>query len=235
MKQGLDEGRAVVRGLAAGLRLGPSPPPLTPGPGRGEVAARAAHGKGGTGGGFTLVELLVAIGILAVVATISWRALASLVATRDRLGPEAEEVRAMLVAVGQVERDLAAAPAGPAMFTLPAPAVQLAVVDGRQTLAILRVAPARPGEGTALQAVWYFVQDGALVRRAAAPTRVLGPATGATEDAVLLAGVGELQLRFWRQGSGWVVPAVGDPAPPGVELVLLRADGSTLRRVLKVG
>ncbi|HEY4039755.1 MAG TPA: prepilin-type N-terminal cleavage/methylation domain-containing protein, partial [Burkholderiaceae bacterium] len=48
------------------------------------------------GSGFTLVELLVAISIMSIVAIIAWRGLSALVATRDRLGPEADDVRALL-------------------------------------------------------------------------------------------------------------------------------------------
>ena len=56
--------------------------------------------------GFTLLELLVAISVLSVVSVIAWRGLDSLVATRERLEPEVDETRAMLVAFGQMERDL---------------------------------------------------------------------------------------------------------------------------------
>ena len=57
--------------------------------------------------GFTLLELLVAITVLSIVSLIAWRGLDSLVHTRERLQPEAEQVRELLVAFGQVERDLA--------------------------------------------------------------------------------------------------------------------------------
>ncbi|HXF47037.1 MAG TPA: prepilin-type N-terminal cleavage/methylation domain-containing protein, partial [Burkholderiaceae bacterium] len=57
--------------------------------------------------GFTLLELLVAISVLAVVSLIAWRGLDTLVATRARLAPEAEDVRALLTAFGQLERDVA--------------------------------------------------------------------------------------------------------------------------------
>ena len=59
-----------------------------------------------TARGFTLLELLVAITVLSVVSVIAWRGLDTLVMTRDRLEPEVDETRAMLVAFGQMERDL---------------------------------------------------------------------------------------------------------------------------------
>ena len=44
--------------------------------------------------GFTLLELLVAITVLSIVSVIAWRGLDSLVMTRERLEPEADDVRA---------------------------------------------------------------------------------------------------------------------------------------------
>jgi len=80
--------------------------------------AGASPARRGARRGFTLVELLVAIWIMSVVAVIAWRGLSALVATRDRLGPEADEVRAMLTGFGQMERDLAHA-ANPTLASLP--------------------------------------------------------------------------------------------------------------------
>src|SRR5262249_27202476 len=57
--------------------------------------------------GFTLLELLIAISVLATVSMIAWRGLDTLVSTRARLEPEGEQVRALLTAFGQLDRDLA--------------------------------------------------------------------------------------------------------------------------------
>jgi prepilin-type N-terminal cleavage/methylation domain-containing protein len=57
--------------------------------------------------GFTLLELLVAITVLSIVSLIAWRGLDALVATRERLEPEVDEIRALLTVFGQMERDLA--------------------------------------------------------------------------------------------------------------------------------
>ena len=45
--------------------------------------------------GFTLLELLVAISVLAIVSMIAWRGLDSLLATRERLEPQGDEVRGL--------------------------------------------------------------------------------------------------------------------------------------------
>jgi hypothetical protein len=45
-----------------------------------------------------------------------------------------------------------------------------------------------------------------------------------------------MQVRVWHANEGWVVPPADDPNPvAGVEVVVNRADGTSLRRVMLVG
>ncbi len=44
-----------------------------------------------------------------------------------------------------------------------------------------------------------------------------------------------MQVRVWRVNEGWVVPDSKGTPFPGVEVVLTRGDGTTLRRVMLVG
>jgi len=189
--------------------------------------------------GFTLVELLVAIGIMALVAIISWRGLASLIATRDRIGPENDDLRSLLTAFGQLQLDLAST-ANPVIMSLGTTPVVVQVVDGAPTLRILRIAPPLPDGASAVQQVVYSVRDGDLLRQASDPSRVVGgPAAGATEAPAplrLVAGVTQMRVRVWRNPDGWMVPAEADPTPPpGVEVEITRGDGSRYRRVMRVG
>jgi general secretion pathway protein J len=195
-------------------------------PAPGQRAARA----------FTLVELLVAIWIMSIIAIIAWRGLSALVATRERLGPEADDVRALLTGFGQMERDLANA-AGPVAAQAGGPAVSVPIVDGAPTLQILRFSEALPDGASALQTVTYAVTDGALWRQCSPPARSVQATISATPATVrLVAGVASMQVRVWRPNQGWVVPAPNDATvPPGVEVVVTRSDGTTLRRVLLVG
>ncbi|MCS7101378.1 MAG: prepilin-type N-terminal cleavage/methylation domain-containing protein [Burkholderiaceae bacterium] len=196
--------------------------------------------------GFTLLELLVAISVLAVVSLIAWRGLDSLTATRARLAPEAEDVRALLTAFGQLERDLARA-VNPQLFATDGPSVTVATVGGAPALTIIRSAPETHDGATALQVIGYRIEDGVLVRSASVPLRARG--TLAAEDLTrvrLLADVKSLRVRLWRDGLGWydpldpnAAPAPGVPggwpSPPGVEVTIVRGDGQTFRRVLLVG
>ena len=195
-----------------------------------------AQGTGTAARGFTLVELLVAIWILAVVAIIAWRGLSALVATRDRLAPETDELRAMLAGFGQMERDLAQA-ANPALVSLAEPAVRLQIIDGVQTLQILRFSEPLADGASAVQQVTYAVIDGALMRQCSPALRSVQVAVNATPTTVrLIGGVASLQVREWRVNQGWVTPAPNDPTPPtGIEVQVTRTDGTVLRRVLLVG
>jgi general secretion pathway protein J len=190
-------------------------------------------------GGFTLLELLVAITVLSLVSLIAWRGLDSLVHTRERLQPEAEEVRELLIAFGQIERDLAQVvntafvpiPTAPVVFRGGTPA----------SFEMIRLAPATEGSPSALQLVIYEVRDGRLLRLSSAPMLMLDTAPG-TElvETVLLADVQALQVRIWQPGRGWAPPeAAASPnpraTPPGLELIVERADGRQYRRVLLVG
>jgi general secretion pathway protein J len=190
-------------------------------------------------GGFTLLELLVAVTILAVVAVMAWRGLSSLTTTRERLEPQNDAVRAVLAGFGQLERDLAQVPTNARLFALPGPAVRVLAVDGRTTLQILRLADAPDGSrAAATQTIFYRVADGALQRQSAPPQHYyLAETTAALSSVALVPQVDEMQVRVWRNSVGWITPAsdADTSGTVGVEVRLLRHDGTTLRRVFAVG
>jgi general secretion pathway protein J len=195
--------------------------------------------------GFTLLELLIAISVLSLVSIIAWRGLDTLVTTRERLTPEGDEVRALLTAFGQLERDLAQV-TSPALFGLTATPVNVRLATDGQVLEILRIAPPDEGGATAVQRVFYRVDDGTLLRQATPAMRAIGSLDAADfSNARLLGSVKSLRIRTWQPG-GWVAPGQGAeqrplapgqaPAPPpGIEVSVERADGKTFRRVLLVG
>ncbi len=189
--------------------------------------------------GFTLLELLVAITILAVVAVMSWQGISSLTATRERLEPQDEEIRAALAGFGQIEIDLARAPINASLYALPVQAVRVFVIDGQPSLQILRLAPSADGSrAAAVQSVVYQVRNGALQRASGPAQRFYAHDSAMSPAAVVLVpGVAQIQLRVWRANVGWITPASdADSAnTPGVEVRLQRADGSILRRVFTVG
>jgi len=203
--------------------------------------------------GFTLLELLVAITVLSIVSMIAWRGLDSLVATRERLEPEADEVRSLLTSFGQMERDLTQV-TNPAFLGLSTSPLNVRVVDGSQVLELARVASPVPDRATEVQTVFYRIVEGTLVRQATPPSPVFERANAERfETARLLTNVQSMNVRVWQVPTGWVSPFEADPsvqaaaasgAPgasasarlaPGVEVTLLRSDGKTFRRVFLVG
>jgi general secretion pathway protein J len=211
--------------------------------------ARAAGGsppaRKGTRG-FTLLELLVAITVLSIVSIIAWRGLDSLVHTRERLEPEATDVRALLTTFGQMERDLAQV-TNPKFLGLSQSPVIVSAADGATLLQLARIAPATTDRPTEVQTVYYRVVDGTLTRQATAALPGFQTiATDRLESARLLTNVRTLYVRTWSPNGGWVDPNVAqDPAgdaaaavnavPAGVEVTIERGDGKTFRRVLLVG
>lgn len=199
--------------------------------------------------GFTLLELLVAISVLSVVSVIAWRGLDSLVATRERLEPEVDETRAMLVAFGQLERDLSQV-ANPDFLGLASSPLNVRPADGAMMIEIARVATPAPDRATEVQTVYYRVVDGTLVRQATPPLPYFQPSNSdAIENARLIGKIKSMDVRVWRTGVGWVPPgdstegaaAPGAPVPtgrnqpaPGIEVILTRTDGRTYRRVFLV-
>lgn len=199
--------------------------------------------------GFTLLELLVAISVLSVVSVIAWRGLDSLVATREHLEPDVDETRAMLVAFGQMERDLSQV-ANPDFLALTASPLNVRPADGAMMIEIARVAAPVPDRATEVQTVYYRVVDFTLVRQAT-PALPHFQATNAEvfENARLLGNIRSMDVRVWRPGIGWAPPGdgadgsatPGAPAPtgrnqpaPGIEVTLTRTDGRTFRRVFLV-
>jgi general secretion pathway protein J len=205
--------------------------------------------------GFTLLELLVAISVLAIVSMIAWRGLGSLVTTRERLDPERDEVRALLSTFGQLERDLAQI-ATPSLFGLDSTPVLVRLANDGQVLQIVRIAPRDEVSATAVQTVYWRVADGVLLRQTTPPARDFAPVDAEQlTNARLLSEVQSMRVRVWTDG-GWAEPAAdgsvpvappvaGTPppstpmealrVPPGIEFTVVRNNGTQIRRVLLVG
>jgi general secretion pathway protein J len=166
--------------------------------------------------GFTLVEVLVALLIMAVIATIGWRGIDSMARTRELAQESAEKTLRLSAIVSQLEADLMAVQDN---ATVPALAF-----DG----ASLRLV--RRSEG-GLQMVVWALREGRWQRWAsAASTRVQGlqDAWMASQQLqglepaqmTLLQDVSSWQVYFYRggwsnaQSSGNVLPEV--PAAPVV-------------------
>ena len=164
--------------------------------------------------GFTLVELLVAISVLAVVAVLGWRGLDSIVRARIALNQQLAETRGMQLAFAQLQSDCAnLAPAA----LIPNRAA-LVAHDSRLMLVRTVYADDQPSR---VQVVTYRLHDGVLTRQESLPTRERAEldllwqmaldGKGSTPVVVLQPDLAAMVIRVWAADrSGWRL--MGDDA-----------------------
>jgi general secretion pathway protein J len=176
--------------------------------------------------GFTLLELLVAVAIFAVVASLAWGGLDAIVRSRRVLDGEATQLAKLQRAFGRFDRDLTAA--------LPRPIrnergqVEPALEGDAQRLEVTTWSSAGGGVAQpSLQRVsWNCVDDQLRRTHWAAPDR-----TSATEkqEQVLLDKVTDCHLRYLAQdgttSEHWPQPEMpANVLPRGIEFGF-RLDG----------
>lgn len=104
--------------------------------------------------GFTLIELIVVLGIFMVLGVLSYRALASIVDSRDRVAAAQQRWSSLTRFMQRLEIDLQQIPANvPDALTYDA---------GRQTLRLVRLAP--NGLGDDVRTIRYRWRDGLIER-----------------------------------------------------------------------
>jgi general secretion pathway protein J len=155
--------------------------------------------------GFTLVELLVAIGILAMVAVLGWRGLDGIVRARVALTAQMETTRGMQLAFAQMQSDCEHVAGTEIMDQRPY------LLADKDRLTLVRVV-SNENEPTRLQVVAYRVVNGTLTRRESNATRDLAQLDAmwkaVTSDAdsiqqvALQGGVTAMQLLVW-QNNQW--------------------------------
>lgn len=186
--------------------------------------------------GFTLVELLVAISILAIVAVLGWRGLDGIIRARVALTDQLEATRGMQLAFAQLQSD-AEHMADPATLQN-----RPYLLMDNDSMTLVRNVH-NEYEPSRLQVVAYRVADGVLTRRESAATRDLvqldvlwKAATGngdTTPPVVLQKGVTGMVVQTW-EGGGWRTggppkvnlasapnaPAIASPTPTGLQVAL---------------
>jgi prepilin-type N-terminal cleavage/methylation domain-containing protein len=177
--------------------------------------ARIAGRRAGRGArGLTLIELLIAAALLAVLAVLSWRGLDAVLASRRQIVASSDELRALMVAFSQLDEDLRRSwPVR--LLKLQTPSIGF-TVSGEQavaTLEMLRESGAAT-EATQLQRVAWRLRDGRIERGFGAWSAVpgAGGAAGAAPPPGFGAGSGPAgggQAGGGQVGGGQVGAEVG--------------------------
>ncbi len=171
--------------------------------------------------GFTLLELLVAVTLMAVIALLGWRGLDAVISARDDITRNSDRLRALSLAFAQIEDDLRRAwfarllVPGETVIALRQPD------EGRIELELLRAAPtarslmepAASGLGPVdrsdasplapLQRVIWRLNEGRL-ERGQQGWLPGGAALGDWVWQPLVVGLDTIRWRLWVDGQGWV-------------------------------
>ena len=155
--------------------------------------------------GFTLIEVLVAITLMALMGVVCWRGLSFVAEQRAGIERETLDLTGLMHTFAQLERDVdQRLPdiASPARATAPELPLAMSIVptESGVQLEVLREAPAGVGRSAVLPVV-YRLGAGGLMR------------TTLGADVLLLPGVTRLQIRLYA-GGFWVEPGREQPVRP---------------------
>lgn len=190
--------------------------------------------------GFTLIEVMIAIMIMAILSLITWRGLDSMNRANTQLQLRSEENAQLMRTLQQIEQDLAWRTTVELPSPLPEtgpqenrgtptpptpqlPAGLLAQRSGQTSLAfeVVRAAPAAPGHW---QRVQWWRQGDTLYRAAGEATATYPLHPPQTADRIAaLTGVTLFEIRAWEPNKGW--RSIPPPIPPratatGLEVTL---------------
>lgn len=182
-------------------------------------------------GGFTLVEMLVAISLLGLLGVISWRGLDQVVALRERVNDETADVERIVRTIAQIERDidqrisdvLMVAPS--VVSALPHSMNVVVESDNNQRVSVFRTLSQGPGT----QTVTYYLRMTELMRT------VSEESTGEVSSVAMLGDVRDFRARLLLPG-GWVnadvLEATAGERARAIEIAFERASGERYTRVL---
>lgn len=191
--------------------------------------------------GLTLLELLIATGIFALVGVMAYTALFSLLEARDTGERQADRLAALQYAVSRLSQDLRQAVDRPVRALVPTEGAALFTpTDGKRVLVLTRGGRPNPAgliRSTLARVHWAVDGDDRLLRAVQARTDQL-PGTE-PRRRVLLDNVESVELRFLDPDSRWqnrwppqqsATPVEG--LPRAVEVTLVLSDWGEIVRLI---
>jgi general secretion pathway protein J len=194
--------------------------------------------------GFTLLEVLVAVAIFAVMGVMAYGGLQAVLVQQEIARDNASRFRAVQFAIQQLSQDLHQIQPRPVRDELGEGARNAVFADARHQhiVEFTRGGWSNPlGQArAAVQRVAYRLEDDTLLRlHWLVPDHTLSEAPIERE---LLTGVREFRLRYHATGDSWSDdwppgPGGDDPAwlPTAVEVILELEDWGEIRRLIEIG
>ncbi|MEN1725454.1 PulJ/GspJ family protein [Pseudomonas aeruginosa] len=194
--------------------------------------------------GFTLIEVMVAIMLMAIVSLMAWRGLDSIARASAHLEDSTEQGAALLRALNQLERDIALHSAIREETGLPSGDEPIRASDSLPPgLALKRLSEiplrldivrASTEPGAPLQRVRWWRQ-GKVLYRAASPSGDRLPLPPLAERVAVLDDVSRFEIRAWVPGKGWTrLPARSKVRASGLEISLSRVTRNGVERYRRV-
>jgi len=190
--------------------------------------------------GFTLIEVLVAMALMALLSLIGWKALDVVERSSSRVAAHADDTLDLQRVMGQIARDIeqhanldvlpsaqpentppnAGAPRSPAQTaTTPVQPLPPGISLDKQSVTLVRA----QASGAWQQVRWYVARD-ALYRATGAANTSL-PLPQPDHEHAVLQNIRAFDVRAWLPGRGWTAPPLPAPsaAASGLEIVLVRS------------
>ncbi|HEX4844408.1 MAG TPA: prepilin-type N-terminal cleavage/methylation domain-containing protein [Limnobacter sp.] len=173
--------------------------------------------------GFTLLEVLIALGIVAVISVLSWRGLEEVLRSAKRVTEVDERVQTMQAVFGQLGKDIAAlnldgTASGPE-------ADRVETTGSGLLLQLTRRDTSQPAYREQVEWIW---QNNTLLRVARSE---FNPDKPIASEPMPMAG---MLLRTWREPGGWSAPlALGNVQVP--QATDLDLQGTPLQPLLTQG
>lgn len=191
--------------------------------------------------GFSLLEILVAVAIFAVIGVIAYSGLAGVTRTRERLTAANGRLRQLSIAIHLLESDLGQAANRPIRGSFGENEPALAGTHSSLALSHYDWSSANDPGAAALSRSAYGIGDGGLVRQ---HWTVLDRAPGSVAQTRKLAdGIKVLELRYRDSSGRWsnqwpsqesTRRGALEPLPTAVEVAIESDDIGRLRRVIEI-
>lgn len=187
--------------------------------------------------GFTLVEMLVALAVFAVLGVLAFGGLRGIISLDSGLAARSEQTTAVEFALSLIEQDLQHATRRAVRDEFGDPEPALTSERGTDLVSLTRYAAALPGGDSAvsLRRIRYRLLDGELFRDVWQQLDRTPSTTFSTRR--LLDNVGALKLRYFanREWRDYWPPedAGSDMLPRGFEILLAIDQQGTLRRTVE--